>query len=302
MAGILVYSDSADLAAELAGFASASGQESYALALAKDQVDALAGSGVGTVLVAETEPAMLETCAKSIAKLIEDRGIGLVLVGATPRGRDLGARIAGYLDCGFGSDTSQVVFDGQTTSFERSIYGGKVVSKEHIDGRAVITVGRGLAEPASGSAAVEAVAIEADGRATLIARDAIVAEGVDLVAADCVVGIGMGVATEDDVHAAEELANAMGGATACSRGVAEERKWLPVDRYIGISGKVISPKLYLSLGISGQVQHLFGVRDAKIIAAVDKNENAPIFKNADYCIVGDEREIVPLLIEAVKSR
>jgi electron transfer flavoprotein alpha subunit len=76
--------------------------------------------------------------------------------------------------------------------------------------------------------------------------------------------------------------------------------WLPASQYIGISGANIKPQLYLSMGVSGQVQHIFGVRDAKVIVAIDRNEKAPIFRAADYGIIGDMYEIVPLLIEALK--
>jgi electron transfer flavoprotein alpha subunit len=302
MAGVLVYSDSLDLALELAGFAAASGQDSYALSLSRDQTAVLASSGVGRVLEAAVEPDLPEACAKSIAESVAARNIGLVLVGATSRGRDLAARVAGYLDCGFGADVVDLVVEGESVSFGRSLYGGKAISKERIDGMAVVTMGRGSAVPAHGEAAVEPVDIAADDRMTLVSRQPIANEGVDLAKADRVVGIGMGVSTEEDVREARCLAEDLGGAIACSRGIAEERKWLPADRYIGISGKVIAPALYLSLGISGQIQHLFGVRDAKIVAAVDKNENALIFKNADYFIVGDVHQMIPALEKAVAGR
>jgi electron transfer flavoprotein alpha subunit len=262
----------------------------------------LAESGVATVLQASQEPDLPEACAHAIADLVRSEGIGLVLMGATPRGRDLGARVAGYLDCGFAADAAQVAYDGQTVTYERTIYGGNVISREHIDGMAVATVGRGCAERVSGTALIKTVDLAADTRVTLVARNPVQTEGVDLGSAERVVGVGMGVSSEDEVALANQMADAMGGAVGCSRGMAEERKWVPVERYIGISGKVISPSLYLMLGISGQVQHLFGVRDAKIIAAVDKNENAPVFKNADYGIVGDLHEIMPLLLDAVRAR
>jgi electron transfer flavoprotein alpha subunit len=87
----------------------------------------------------------------------------------------------------------------------------------------------------------------------------------------------------------------------CTRGISEEKHWLPTEQYIGISGAVIKPQLCVSIGISGQVQHTIGIRDAKVIVAINNNEKAPIFKTSDYGVVGDLYEIVPLLTEASKK-
>lgn len=302
MAGILVYSDNNDLAAELCGFSSPGHEDISVLTFDDKASEALATCGAASILqVACPEDAVPETYAKSLAEFISGHDFDLVLIGATARGRDLAPRLAGYLDCGYGGDVTNLTYDGATISFERSNYGGNVVSHERIDGMGVVTVGRGAFEKISGSVAKQSIDLVADERMKLVSREAIVFSGVDVASADQVVGIGMGFSTQDETKLADDLANTMGAALACSRGVAEERGWLPVECYIGISGKVISPKLYMTLGISGQVQHLYGVRDAKIIAAVDKNENAPITRNADYYIVGDIKEYAPLITEAIKA-
>ena len=98
---------------------------------------------------------------------------------------------------------------------------------------------------------------------------------------------------------AEEFAAAIGAELGCTRSIAEELHWLPNEVYIGISGQTIRPELYLAIGISGQIQHVAGIRDAGTVVAIDKNENAPIFKAADYGIVGDLYEILPLLTKAI---
>jgi len=304
MAGILIYSDNTELAADLCGFSTPEQEDITALAFDGPAAEALSTCGAKTVVNIEAgKDAIPESYAKSIAAFVREKGYGLVIVGATPRGRDLAARLAGYLDCGYGADVSNLAYDGSTISYERFNFGGNVVSHEHIDGLGVVTVGKGAIERVSGPVAtVETASLEADGREKLVERIANVSEGVDIAAADRVVGVGMGLSSEDELKLAEDLAAALGGAVACSRGVAEERGWLPVDRYLGISGKVITPQLYLALGISGQVQHLYGVRDAKVIVAVDKDEKAPIMRNADYCIVGDLKDYTPLLTEAMKAR
>jgi len=109
------------------------------------------------------------------------------------------------------------------------------------------------------------------------------------------------LAKKEDIEVGRQLAKALGGEVACSRPIAEELQWLPEDLYLGISGKKVKPALYIGLGVSGQVQHITGIRDSKVIFAVNRDENAPIFEAADYGIVGDLYTVVPMLIEELKS-
>jgi electron transfer flavoprotein alpha subunit len=122
---------------------------------------------------------------------------------------------------------------------------------------------------------------------------------VELGDADLVVGVGRGFENQEDLAIAQEVAEALGAEMACSRPIAEFFKWLPEDRYLGISGQTIRSRLYLAAGISGQVQHLYGIRDVKTIVAVNTDQNAPIFKVADYFVVGDVKEFLPAFKQAV---
>lgn len=115
------------------------------------------------------------------------------------------------------------------------------------------------------------------------------------------VGVGMGIADKENLKLAEELAEAIGGSLGCSRPVAEELKWMPLDRYIGISGQKFTGDLYIAAGISGAIQHLRGIKDAKTIVAINNDSHAKIFRNADYGIVGDVLEILPLLTKKLKG-
>lgn len=301
MANVLVYSDNTDLAAELAAFSTSVPHDVSVLAFGDEDAEALVSCGAAHVLKADATD-VPEACAKSLATFIEGHEFGLVIIGATARGRDLAAQVAGYLGCGMGSDVSNLSFDGQLITYDRNTYGGNVVSSESMEGVGVVTLGRGAYERASGGQTpIDSITLEPDSRVALVSREEQVSEGVDIATADFIVGVGMGLSSEDDLKLAQGIADAMGGALGCSRGVAEERGWLPVDHYIGISGKVVAPKLYLTLGLSGQVQHLYGVRDAKIIAAVDSNEKAPICRNADYYIVGDLKQYAPLIEAELKA-
>jgi len=125
----------------------------------------------------------------------------------------------------------------------------------------------------------------------------IVRERADLANAEKIICVGRGLSSQSDMKLVEDLAEKIGAEIGCSRSIAEDYHWLPTESYIGLSGQKVKPQLYLSIGISGQVQHIVGARDARVIVAIDKNEKAPIFSAADYGIVGDLYEIVPKLIE-----
>ncbi|BCU70327.1 electron transfer flavoprotein subunit alpha/FixB family protein [Stygiolobus caldivivus] len=124
---------------------------------------------------------------------------------------------------------------------------------------------------------------------------------IDLSSAQIIVSVGRGVGSKENVKYAEELANALGGAVGGSRPVTAELGWLPEDRQIGLSGTKVKPKLYIALGISGQPQHLAGIKDSKIIVAVNKDKNAPIVENADYTIIGDVIEFCKVFAQKVKG-
>ncbi|MGO9687308.1 MAG: electron transfer flavoprotein subunit alpha/FixB family protein, partial [Syntrophobacteraceae bacterium] len=136
---------------------------------------------------------------------------------------------------------------------------------------------------------------------TVISRTAKSREAVDITEAKIIVCIGRGLEKEADVKLARDLADVLGGEVGCSRPIAEELRWLPEDVYLGISGKKVKPDLYIGVGVSGQIQHVTGIRDSKIIVAINRDENAPIFEASDYGIVGDLYQVVPMLIEELKK-
>lgn len=301
MSGIYVYSDKLDIAAELIGFAKTSGQEAHAVCFSQIDADQLASSGADKVFYLQGDSPLAENYGSALAAFLEEQEAELLAVGATARGRDLAARVAAYLDCGMISDVSELSYSNGQLSTQRMMYGGAVVQSETLSGFGVVTVAAGKFSPVTGNAEITTVFVAADQRVTLVETAPIIKEGVDLRQACNVVCVGLGLDKEEDLQMARDLAAVLQAELGCTRGIAEERHWLPVEQYIGISGAVIKPQLYLSMGVSGQVQHIFGIRDAKIIVAIDSNEKAPIFRSADYGIVGDMYEIIPLLTKALKG-
>ena len=155
----------------------------------------------------------------------------------------------------------------------------------------------------AGVAAVENIAVTLDAGAIRNKPEAPFRESsraVDLTAADIIVSVGRGIKEKDNIHIVEELAKALGGELAASRPICDSG-WLPMERQVGSSGQTVAPKMYMAVGISGAIQHLVGMKGAKTIVAINKDENAPIFEVADYGIVGDLFEVVPALIAEVKK-
>lgn len=303
MAGIYVYSDRSDLAAELISFAKGTGKTTIAITFHEKEAQVIKNNGADKLYVLNGESSMPENYGKALAEMLKKEGAELFVVGATARGRDLAARVAGYLDCAMVSDAAGLSIAEAGLITDKMMYGGAVVQSETLVGLSVVTVPVGKFEALQGEGDSEIVTIDVkpDPRVTLVETAPISNEGVDLSVAEKVVCVGMGLDKAEDLQMAKELAQVIGAEVGCTRGVAEERHWLPVSNYIGISGAVIKPALYLAMGVSGQIQHVFGMRDSKIIVAVDTNEKSPIFKAADYGIVGDMYEVIPLLTAALRK-
>ncbi len=300
MAGIYIYSDKAELAAELIGFAKSIDKEAVLFTPDKQTAIQLKSAGADRIMLISGGSDLVENYAKDIAGVLKDYEAELFAVGATPRGRDLAARVAGHLGCAMVSDVVSLSYNDGHFCADRMMYGGAVQVTELLQGLGIVTVPAGKFETITGPAAdIIPVELSADTRVTLTGTTAIEKKGVDLENAEKVVCIGMSMESYKDLQIALDLADQIGAEVGCTRGIAEERKWLPLEQYIGISGAVIRPKLYISMGVSGQIQHVYGIRDAQIIVAVDSNEKAPIFKAADYGIVGDMYEVIPALTTAL---
>lgn len=306
MSTAYIFSEKAKLASELVALSKHMGAEqTLALAFNNNQADELAGCGADGIVLLASNAEIIENNAKPLAAWLSNRFTtepGMLLVGATPTGRDLAARTAGYLDCGLSADILEAELASEGVRAKRPQYGGAVVLQETLPLPAVLTVPAGRAEAAVGATSVvEESDLVSDDRLTLLSVEPIVREGVDLSQARCIVGVGIGFSAQEDVALAESLASVLSAGIGCTRGIAEERQWISAEQYLGLSGLTVSPDLYLAIGISGQVQHMIGVRDSKVIVAINKNEDAAIFQAADYGIVGDLYEVVPALVSTLSQ-
>jgi electron transfer flavoprotein alpha subunit len=195
--------------------------------------------------------------------------------------------------------------EGGTLRVESLMFGGGAVRSQSAADVSIIIVGGGFF-PAEERAVADSPVLIQEGKpvssgARLVERRTRETESVDLTAAKQVVSIGRGIAKKEDIAIAADLAKAVGGELACTRPIAEGENWLPRERYIGVSGAVLKPDIYWAVGISGQIQHMVGVAGAKTIVAVNKDKNAPIFKQCDYGIVGDLYKVLPVLCKSLNS-
>jgi electron transfer flavoprotein alpha subunit len=170
----------------------------------------------------------------------------------------------------------------------------------------IATIAKGLSTPLPADASRKGEIVKVNAKfkpanTKVVETKPKVGKGVKLTDAALIVSFGRGVRKKEDMALIEQLAQTIGGVIGCSRPIAEDLRWLPEDQYVGLSGQKVNPKLYLALGISGQIQHLTGIRNSRIIVAVNNDPKAPIFEFSDYNIVADLYQMVPALIETINQ-
>jgi electron transfer flavoprotein alpha subunit len=221
--------------------------------------------------------------------------------------RDYAPKLATRLGEPFVSDVVDVKSEGGKLSFVRQLFQGKLSARVVTTGQPrFVSVQAGAfraVEASGGVAVVEAFTPQLDAAEIRSKPEDPFREAqrsVDLSAAELIVSVGRGIKEKDNLHVVEELAQVLGAELAASRPICDNG-WLPMERQVGSSGQTVSPKVYFAVGISGAIQHLVGMKGSKMVVAINKDENAPIFETADYGIVGDLFEVVPALVEAIKK-
>ena len=242
--------------------------------------------------------------AGALHELAKAEGADVVLVGSTRFGREVAARLSAKLNAPCATGCTFVALEEGKLVIERPVYAGRGVAKQVLPvGPCVLAVApRTFEKPgAERNGSVRSISIEVpEPKLKVLSVKEKEITGPRLEEAEVIVAGGRGVEKREDFAMLEELAKLLGGTVGCSRPIAEDRGWFP--EWIGLSGKKVKPKLYVAVGISGAIQHVAGMRDSKIVVAINKAEEAPIFSVADYYVVGDLYEIVPALIKALKKR
>jgi electron transfer flavoprotein alpha subunit len=260
---------------------------------------AAAVPGVKKVLIADA-PHQAGQLAENLAALVVGLAPGYthILAAATSGGKNVMPRIAALLDS---AQISEIVAVVSPDTFVRPIYAGNalatVQSKDKVKVITVRTTGFDAVSASGGSAAIEKVEAGSDpGVSKLLGREIAKSERPELTAARVVVAGGRGMGSGDGFKLLDPLADKLNGAVGASR-AAVDAGYVPNDWQVGQTGKIVAPDLYIAVGISGAIQHLAGMKDSRVIVAINKDEEAPIFQVADYGIVGDLFKIVPELVK-----
>jgi len=258
---------------------------------------AAAVPGVAKVLLAE-DASLANRLAEPVAALLVSLAPNYshLLAPASAAGKNVMPRVAAFLDVQPISDISGVV-DADT--FVRPIYAGNAMATvKSSDAKKVLTVRAASFDPApatGGSAPVESIAAAADpGTSSFVGAEVSKSERPELTAAKIVVSGGRAMGSSENFHLIEKVADLLGAAVGASR-AAVDAGYAPNDHQVGQTGKIVAPELYIAVGISGAIQHLAGMKDSKVIVAINKDEEAPIFQVADYGLVGDLFKVLPEL-------
>ncbi len=305
----LVYSEDRELAFQILAkareLADVKGSEVFALVtegapqeyINQGADRALTVEGFGGFALAPYRAAML--------KAVEEVAPEFILMGATKRGKELAPRIAAALGVGCMTECYSLSLEDDRLIVERLTYGGSTVATEHSSSvPTVITVPPRSFEKLEiterhGEVIVLAVEVPEPDVKVIEVREK-PKSSTDVENADIIISAGRGFKEKDDLKMLDELAEILGAAVGCTRPISADLGWM--DFWVGISGKKVKPSLYITCGISGQIQHVAGMRDSKIIVSINNDESAGIHKVSDYSIVGDIYEVVPALIKALKER
>jgi electron transfer flavoprotein alpha subunit len=250
-----------------------------------------------------------EEYAEILEKIIQETNNEYILIGSNKNGKELASRLSGIIKSGCIIDCSNIYFKEKKLTAERTVYSGNAIAVEQFKSKpCILTAAPKVFDPLKKDASRKGEIVKKKYdinkyNSKILKVKEMQSESVNVEDADIIVSCGRGFKSKDDIKFANDLADILKGKTiGCSRPIAADLKWLSEDHWIGLSGHKVKPKLYIAAGISGQIQHIAGMRDSGIIVAINKDPEALIFKSADYGIVGDLYEVLPKLASALRDK
>ena len=241
--------------------------------------------------------AILDDAYKTLEAVTADADV--VIAEPTKRMKAVAGKLAAAAGASVIADAMSIE-DGIATSM---YFGGVGYAQRKATGKAFYTASPNIFinEQASGGngAAEELDWVAPENAVKEVSSEPVPKSGIDLTASDAVVAAGRGFSEKEDLQLARDLCDKIGAGLGCSRPLAEGVDWMPAETYIGVSGLILSPKVYIAAGISGQIQHMVGANRSSTVFAINKDENAPIFKQCDYGLVGDLKKVLPALTAAL---
>jgi electron transfer flavoprotein alpha subunit len=317
--GVWVFSESPTVARELLSkgreLSEKLGTHLAAIAVGEDvsqtskDLIAFGADKVYTVQDPSLKTFQVHPCTDALDAMMQDYRPDVVLVGATRSGLELAARLAERLRTGCCTECSKLDVDAEKKCVvvDRLILGGNITETLIVRSKPqIFTLPKGVFQPLSKDPGRtgEIVKVQpkiGESPVKVLERKPKQFAGVRITEAEAIVSFGRGLKKKEDIPVIEELAKTINGVVGCSRPIAEDLKWLPVDQYVGLSGQKVAPKLYIACGISGQIQHITGIQNARVVVSVNTDSKAPIFEYTDYGIVGDLYKVIPALTEAFRQ-
>lgn len=294
----LVFSDNGDLLSQTLTFFR--GKFEIDAAIYFDKFDTVTEYGAKTIYRL-TGTAFSDNIAESLLELIKNENYDYTILCSTATGREAAGIISEKLNRPVVTEIFDfLLVDGRTVT-KRFGFGGKTVLEEESDSK-ILTVMPGISDAQKVSEKSQIVEIQLrPSSVSLVQTIQKETNSVNLENAGIIVAIGRGIGKKEGIDQILPLVKAVRGELAGSRPVCLDYQWLSEDRQVGLSGKKVKPKLYIALGISGQIQHIAGMRGSKVVIAVNKDKSAPIFEEADYGIVGDIYKVVPKILSSLQS-
>lgn len=312
---ILVFTEKASLQAELLANATQLAQSNQDIVAAvvignQQDVETAFAQGAKKVYSLGEKPAgmVLDGYVPTFAVLTKQQEPRFFIFGATRQGKAIAGRLAADLNLSVITDAKYFSQKDDGLQITHLIFGGGAIRVEKAKtATTIFTQGAGIVDPLPYSAGatgeiLQVAFVPSSWKVELLERKPKPPASVNLSVAKKVVCAGRGIAKKEDLGMVFELAQLLDGEVAATRPLTEGLDWLPRERYIGVSGATVKPDLYLSVGVSGQAQHTVGITESRVIVAIDKDHDAPIFAQADYGLVGDLYQVVPALINGLKAR
>jgi electron transfer flavoprotein alpha subunit len=245
-----------------------------------------------------------ELAAEALAFASKDAKPDVILVGSTRNGKEIAARVTVKLGTSCMTDLFGISVAEGALRAKRNAFAGRLIADVSIPLPCVATVKAGTyaSQPPSAAAGAQKDVGVLSPKARLIERREKPKGTVDLKGAKLIVSAGRGVKKKEDLALINDLASELDGAVGCSRPLSSDMGWLPEEHHIGLTGISVHPDLYLAVGISGQLQHVAGIKDSKIIASINNDKSAPIFEASDYGVVGDLYAVLPAMLKELKAR
>lgn len=251
-----------------------------------------------------------EEYSQILINIINDLSAEIIIIGNTKNGKELAARTAGQMDTGCITDCTKLYMtEGKKIVAERIVYGGNALAVQSLSSSPKIYTMIPRVTDALPKDETRKGEIIKKERISTVSSSKIInvqekkIEGVNIEDAEIIVSCGRGVKKKEDISLIRELADLLHGETiGCTRPISADLNWLSEDHWVGLSGHKVKPHLYVAVGISGQIQHLAGMRGSDVIVAFNKDPESPIFKAADYGVVGDLYQALPLFIQKIKQK